>query len=153
MSSNPQSNALDVGQIKARQKAIWESGDFGQVAKYNIPAAEEFMGRLPLKLGMRLLDVACGTGNLAVIAARRGCVVSGMDIAANLIAQARERARTERLAIDYTEGDAEALRFPTVHFDAVVSMYGAMFAPRPEVVAGELFRVTKPGGLMAMANW
>jgi ubiquinone/menaquinone biosynthesis C-methylase UbiE len=139
--------------IKARQKAMWESGDFGQIARHITPAAEQFMEQLPLKPGMRVLDVACGTGNLAVIAARRGCVTSGVDIAANLIAQARERARMDALHIQFTEGDAEQLPYADGQFDAVVSMYGAMFAPRPELAASELFRVTRPGGFVAMANW
>src|SRR6266576_3095714 len=75
--------------VKAKQKATWESGDFGQIARSIENVAEEFMARLPLQPGSRLLDAACGTGNLAVLAARRGCVVSGIDIAGNLIAQAR----------------------------------------------------------------
>jgi ubiquinone/menaquinone biosynthesis C-methylase UbiE len=115
--------------------------------------AEEFMARLPLKPGMRVLDVACGSGNLAVISARKGCVTHGVDIATNLIAQARERAAAEDLTIEFIEGDVEALPYPDGEFDAVVSMFGAMFAPRPEAVAAELHRVTKPGGFVAMANW
>jgi len=143
----------DIQTIKTRQKATWESGDFGQVAKLIEPVAEDFMSRIELRPGMKVLDAACGTGNLAVIAARRGCVTSGLDIAANLIAQARERAQKESLAIDYIEGDAEAMPYPDASFDVVVSMYGVMFAPRPERVASELQRVVKPGGLIAMANW
>lgn len=146
-------NENELRSIKARQKSTWESGDFGQVAKYTAPSAQEFMARLPLKPGMKVLDVACGSGNLAVIAARQGCVVSGVDIAANLIAQARARAAAEGLKIEFVEGDAESLPYPEQAFDAVVSMYGAMFAPRPDVVAAELFRVTRPGGFVAMANW
>jgi SAM-dependent methyltransferase len=102
---------------------------------------------------MKVLDAACGTGNLAVIAARRGCITSGLDIASNLVAQARERAQKESLAIEFTEGDAEAMPYPDASFDAVVSMYGVMFAPRPERVVSELRRVVKPGGLIALANW
>jgi SAM-dependent methyltransferase len=139
--------------IKARQKATWESGDFGQIARIIVPMAEEFMSHLPLRRGLRVLDVACGTGNLAVIAARVGCITSGVDIASNLIAQARERANQENLSIDYTEGDAEALQYPDASFDLVVSMFGVMFAPRPDVIVRELLRVTKPGGLIALANW
>jgi SAM-dependent methyltransferase len=146
-------NISDLQIIKARQKATWESGDFGQVAKTIMPVAEEFMARLPLRPGMRVLDVACGSGNLAVVAARHGCSVMGVDIAANLIAQARERAAAERLNIEFREGDAEELPYADGEFDLVVSMFGAMFTPRPEVVASELLRVTKPGGLVAMANW
>jgi ubiquinone/menaquinone biosynthesis C-methylase UbiE len=144
---------LDIQNIKARQKATWESGDFGQVAKLIEPIAEQFMARIELRPGMKVLDAACGTGNLAVIAARRGCATSGLDIAANLVAQARERARKESLDIEYTEGDAEAMPYPDASFDAVVSMYGVMFAPRPERVVNELQRVVKPGGLIALANW
>ena len=144
---------LDLQTVKARQKATWESGDFGEVAKFTMPSAEEFMARLDLPPGTRVLDVACGTGNLAVLAARRGCRVSGLDIATNLLAQARERAQRESLAIDFTEGDAEAMPYDDASFDVVVSMYGIMFAPRPEWVVSELCRVTKPGGLIALANW
>jgi ubiquinone/menaquinone biosynthesis C-methylase UbiE len=148
-----QTSVPDIQTIKTRQKATWESGDFGQIAKCITPVAEQFMARIDLRPGMKVLDAACGTGNLAVIAARKGCVTSGLDIASNLIAQARERARHEGLNIEYTEGDAEAMPYPDASFDVVVSMYGVMFAPRPERVVNELQRVTKPGGLIAMANW
>src|SRR6266705_3400908 len=97
--------------VKARQKSTWESGDFGQIARTIENIAEEFMARQPLQPGSRVLDAACGTGNLAVIATRRGCVVSGVDIAGNLIAQARARAAAEGLPSDFKEGDVEALPF------------------------------------------
>jgi SAM-dependent methyltransferase len=139
--------------IKARQKATWESGDFGQVAKLITPIAEQFMARIELRPGMKVLDAACGTGNLAVIAARQGCLTSGLDIASNLISQARQRARQESLDIEFKEGDAEAMPYADASFDVVVSMYGVMFAPRPERIVNELQRVTKPGGLIALANW
>jgi len=103
--------------------------------------------------GKILLDAACGTGNLAVLAARRGAHVSGIDIASNLIAQARERAMSAGLRIDYAEGDAEAMPYADNQFDLVVTMFGVMFTPRPAVAAGEMRRVTRPGGRIAMANW
>lgn len=143
--------ALDT--IKARQKATWESGDFGQIAKCIEPAAAEFMGRLPLRPDLRVLDAACGNGNLAVHAARACCQTSGVDFASNLIAQARTRAEREGLSIDYSEGDVEDLPYADASFDIVVSMFGVMFAPRPERVVAELTRVTRPGGIIALANW
>jgi SAM-dependent methyltransferase len=100
-----------------------------------------------------VLDVACGTGNTAIPLARRGAVVIGVDIAANLLEQGRARAAAEDLIVTFDEGDAEALPYADASFDAVVTMFGAMFAPRPELVASELARVLKPGGLLAMANW
>jgi len=139
--------------IKAKQKATWESGDYGQIARSIESVAEEFMAHLPLRRGADVLDVACGTGNLAVIAARHGCEVSGVDMAANLIAQARTRAAEAKLNIDFQEGDAEALPFPDKQFDLAVSMFGVMFTPQPGVIADELRRVTKPGGHIALANW
>jgi SAM-dependent methyltransferase len=139
--------------IKARQKATWESGDFGRIAHSIEDAAGEFLAWQPLRPGLRVLDVACGTGNLAVVAARRGCSVSGIDIAGNLIGQARMRAAIEGLRIDYAEGDAEALPFDGPQFDLAVSMFGVMFTPQPEVAVAELHRVTVPGGRLALANW
>jgi len=139
--------------VKERMKATWESGDFGQIARSIENVAEEFMAQRPLKAGSCVLDAACGTGNLAMIAARHGCVVTGIDIASNLIHQARTRADAEGLNIVFEEGDVEALPYADEQFDLVVSMFGVMFAPRPEVTTDELRRVTKVGGQVAMANW
>lgn len=139
--------------VKAGQKATWESGDFGRIARTIENVAEEFMARLPRRPGAKVLDVACGTGNLAVIAARQGCVVSGIDIAGNLIAQARIRAAGEGLHIDFREGDAEALPFANGSFDTVLSMFGLMFTPQPDVATAELLRVTRRCGRIALANW
>lgn len=143
----------NLAAIKARQKETWESGDFGEIAHSIQNFAEQFMERLPLRRGMRVLDVACGTGNLALIAAKGGCEVSGIDIASNLIAQARVRAAKAGLDIAFAQGDAEALPFADDSFDLVVSMFGVMFTPQPAVATGELRRVTKPGGAVALANW
>lgn len=142
-----------IKQIKASMRATWMAGDFGVVAKTIASGGAAFIERLEIGPGMRVLDVACGTGNLAIPLARRGAVVTGVDIAPNLLAQARERAKAEGLEIAFDEGDAEALPYADARFDAVVTMFGAMFAPRPELVASELARVLKPGGLLAMANW
>lgn len=134
-------------------KAVWMAGDFGQIANFTAGEAQSFVTRLELKPGMRLLDVACGTGNTAIPAAKAGAIVTGADIATNLLEQARTRAASEKLDIRFEEGDAEELPYPDQAFDVVLTMFGAMFAPRPECVASELLRVSKPGGLVAMANW
>ena len=129
------------------------AGDFGQIAQYSAKGAEEFVNRLPISRGMRVLDVACGTGNLAIPAARRGAQVTGVDIAPNLVEQARQRAAAEGLPVTFEEGDAEELTHPDAQFDLVMSMFGAMFAPRPERISSELARVCRQGGTIAMANW
>lgn len=143
----------ELGALKARLKAMWMTGDFGEIAKHIEAGAEEFIGRLALGPGLRVLDVACGSGNLALPAARAGATVTGVDIATNLLEQARARAASEGLTIQFDEGDAESLPYADAAFDVVVSMFGAMFAPRPEVVAAELIRVCRPGGRIALANW
>ena len=144
---------VPLQKIKDSMRATWMAGDFGVVAKTIARGAEEFVARLALPKGARVLDVATGTGNLAIPLARSGAVVTGVDIAPNLLVQARERAAAEGLAVQFDEGDAEQMPYADGTFDDVVTMFGAMFAPRPEVVAAELARVLKPGGLLAMANW
>ncbi len=145
--------APTIDQIKANMRSTWMAGDFGVVAKTITGGADEFIASLNLPPGARVLDVACGTGNTAIPLARRGCIVTGVDIATNLLEQARARAAAEHLAITFDEGDAEALPYGDATFDAVTTMFGAMFAPRPELVASECARVLKPGGLLAMGNW
>jgi len=146
-------NAPDINMIKAQMKAVWMAGDFVQVARYTEPTAEAFIKRRNIKEGMRLLDAACGTGNAAIPAAKTGAYVTGVDIAPNLLEAARDRARREHLNIRFDEGDVEALAYADASFDLVVSMFGAIFAPRPARAAAELIRVCKPGGQIAMANW
>ena len=147
----PAQTALE--QLKQRMRGTWMAGDFGQIARYLEKGAEEFVDRLNILPGMRVLDVACGTGNLAIPAAGRGALVTGVDIAPNLVEQARQRAAAEGLDSTFDEGDAEQLPYPNAHFDVVMTMFGAMFAPRPERAASELARVCRRGGKVAMANW
>lgn len=143
----------DFAAIKKAMKAAWMAGDFGKIAELNTQRGEEFVERLNLKPGMRVLDVACGTGNQSLPAARTGADVTGLDHAPNLLVQAREAAAREGLKIRFIEGDAEELPFEAGEFDVVYSMFGAMFAPRPDRVVSEFLRVCKRGGLIAMANW
>jgi SAM-dependent methyltransferase len=149
----PDTAAPSIEHIKSAMRSTWMAGDFGVVAKTISGGAEAFIARLDITAGSRVLDVACGTGNTSLPLAKQGCIVTGVDIAPNLLVQARERAAAEGLSIQFDEGDAEALPYADASFDAVVTMFGAMFAPRPELVASELARVLKPGGLLAMANW
>jgi SAM-dependent methyltransferase len=151
MEGGQATNGLEA--LKTKLRATWIAGDFGEIAKSYATGAEEFVRGLNLRPGMRVLDVACGTGNLAVPAARLGAVVTGVDIAPNLLEQAREAANREGLAIQFDEGDAENLLYEDASFDAVATMFGAMFAPRPELTAAELKRVCHPSGFIAMANW
>lgn len=143
----------EMESLKTRLKATWTAGDFTQIARSYESGAADFISRLHLMPGLHVLDVACGTGNLAIPAARAGAVVSGLDIAANLLEQGRARAQAEGVAVQFDEGDAENLPYDDASFDAVVSMFGVMFAPRPEKAAAELLRVCRPGGLIALANW
>ncbi len=143
----------EMESLKTRLKSMWMAGDFGQIAKTIETGADEFIARLALKSGDRVLDVACGSGNLSMPAARAGATVTGVDIAPNLLEQARARAASEGLTIQFDEGDAESLPYADGAFDVVVSMFGAMFAPRPELVSSELARVCRSGGRIAMANW
>ena len=139
--------------IKAKNKDVWSAGDFGIIAKILEPEGIEFIKRLNIPKGAKVLDVACGTGTLAIPAAKGGADVTGLDIVADLIRQANERAASENLNMRFDVGDAEALPYNDNEFDYVVTMFGAMFAPRPDVVVNELLRVCKPGGTIAMANW
>jgi SAM-dependent methyltransferase len=146
-------DAPEIVALKQGMKSTWMAGDFGQIARINERSAEEFVSRLDLQPGMRVLDIACGTGNQSIPAARTGADVTGLDLAPNLLEQARERARNENLKITFVEGDAEQLPYEAAQFDVVLTMFGAMFAPRPERVAAELLRVCCPAGLIAMGNW
>jgi len=139
--------------LAARVRATWTSGDFGRIARGYELGAAQFITRLGLEAGERVLDVATGTGNLAIPAARTGALVTGVDIAPNLITQAKARAAAEGLPIRLDVGDAESLGYDDDEFDTAVSMFGAMFAARPERAASELLRVVRPGGRIAMANW
>ena len=139
-------STIVVDPLTERSRATWTSGDFGRIAAGYVHGAAEFIARLELGADDRVLDVACGTGNLTIPAARTGAKVTGVDIAPNLIAQAKSRAAAESLSIDFDVGNAEQLPYEKGRFDATVSMFGAMFAARPDRAAAELLRVTRSGG-------
>ena len=143
----------DINALKARLKATWMAGDFGHFATYMHAGEMDFYSALGIERGMRVLDVGCGSGPLSLRAAKEGAQVTGVDIATNLIEQGRAAAAKAGLKVDFQEGDAEALAFEDASFDRVFSLFGAMFAPRPELVAAELTRVCRPGGRVVMGNW
>ena len=142
-----------IATLKSHLRRIWNAGDYDRLSRYTRAEAEAFYRRLSVPAGSSLLDVGCGSGQVALIASRNGVDATGVDIAENLVDRARERARVEGLRARFFEADAEDLPFAAGTFDVVASVAGAMFAPRPRVAARELLRVCRPGGTVAMANW
>jgi SAM-dependent methyltransferase len=143
----------DLAAVKQRQQQAWASGDFAMVASRIVLVAEQLCDSADLHAGWRVLDVATGSGNAAIAAARHGCTAVGVDYVPTLLERGRVRAEAEGLDVELLEGDAEALPFPDASFDAVKSVFGSMFAPDHEQAAAELLRVCRPGGTIALANW
>jgi len=136
-------------------KALWEKGDFTKIAESMRDSGTALVAKLGITPGMKVLDLGCGDGTTALPEARLGADVLGVDIASNLVAAAKKRAQAESMSnCTFQEGDASDLRdLQDKSFDLVVSIFGAMFAPRPGDVAKEMVRVTKPGGKIVMGNW
>src|SRR5438094_3119807 len=142
----------EMSTLKTRLKTTWESGDYGVFAKYLEKGALEFFGRLNIPAGTRLLDVACGAGQLSLPAARKGIQVTGLDLAANLVQQTRAKAAVEGLRIEVDEGDAESLPYPDASLDFVMSLLGSMFASGRELVASESIGLSRPVDRLIMGN-
>src|SRR5215208_5066601 len=136
-------------------KALWEKGDFTRIAESMRESGEELVEKLGIPEGLQVLDLGCGDGTTAVPAAQLGANVLGVDIASNLVAAGNARAEALGLGnLNFQEGDASDLNgLQDESFDLVVSIFGAMFAPRPFDVAKEIVRVTRPGGRIVMGNW
>ena len=143
----------DLAAVKQRQQQTWASADYAAVAALIVPMAEGLAQNAGLRAGDRVLDVATGSGNAALAAARCGCEVTGVDYVPSLLERARARSAAEGLKIEFAEGDAEHLAFPDASFDAVLSCLGVMFTPDQERAAAELVRVCKPGGTIGLVNW
>jgi SAM-dependent methyltransferase len=147
--------ASDGADTTNPNKALWEKGDFTQIADTMRTSGSDLVGRIGVTAGLEVLDLGCGDGTTAIPAAQLGATVRGVDIAANLVAAGRRRAGQLGLAnCTFEEGDASNLvNVDDESFDLVVSIFGAMFAPRPFDTAAEMVRVTKPGGRIVMGNW
>jgi ubiquinone/menaquinone biosynthesis C-methylase UbiE len=146
--------AIDLDAVRKAQQRTWSEGDFAMVANLVMKPSDDLAEALEIIPDEHVLDVACGSGNAALAAARRswGNVV-GVDFVPALLERGRERAAAERLDVEFVEGDAAELPFADAEFDVVTSVFGAMFAPDQEKTAAELLRVCKPGGRIGMANW
>ena len=145
--------AVQLDEFKTRQRAMWDAGDYPAVSERIADVGETVVARAAIEPGMALLDVACGAGNAAFPAARAGARVTGIDLAPNMLAHGRAKAKAAGLDIEWVEGDAEALPFDDESFDRVVSTFGHMFAPRHQLTADAMMRVCRPGGRIVTATW
>jgi ubiquinone/menaquinone biosynthesis C-methylase UbiE len=146
-------DTIDLAAVKRGQQAMWASGDYGAVAAQIQIVAERLVDSVNPAAGSSVLDVAGGTGNAAIAAARSNCRVTCTDYAPELLERGRERASAERLEIEFEPADAEALPYADGAYDVVLSVFGAMFAPDQPRTAAELTRVCRPGGLIGLASW
>jgi SAM-dependent methyltransferase len=153
MTPTTEATKPDLNAVKQRQQQAWASGDFAVVASRIVLTAEQLCDTADLRAGWRVLDVATGSGNAAIAAARLGCTAVGVDYVPALLEQGRRRAAAEGLSVELLEGDAESLPFPDASFDAVTSVFGCMFAPDHAKAAAELLRVCRLGGTIALASW
>jgi ubiquinone/menaquinone biosynthesis C-methylase UbiE len=148
-----QSQVPSLSAIKDRQQKTWTSGDYARIGNTLVIMGELLCEAVDVHAGDKVLDVATGSGNTAISAARRFCDVTGIDYVPELIEQARKRAEVEGMSIAFDVGDAEDLPYPDASFDVVLSTLGVMFAPNQEKVAEELLRICRSGGKIGLANW
>jgi SAM-dependent methyltransferase len=144
---------VDLTTIKERQQKVWSSADYGKIGVTLLMIGELLCEAVDLRSGQKVLDVATGSGNTALSAARRFCETTGIDYVPDLIEQAKQRATAEGLDVTFEVGDAENLPYLDATFDVVLSTLGVMFTPDQEKAARELLRVCKPGGKIGLANW
>jgi len=146
--------SVQDSELKARHRALWASGDYpSMVDTFLLPLGPRLVDACGIGPGMRVLDVAAGTGNASLPAARRGAEVTASDLTPELLDAGRRRAEAEGLELDWVEADAEALPFEDASFDVVMSAIGAMFAPHHQAAADELVRVCRPGCTIGLLSW
>jgi ubiquinone/menaquinone biosynthesis C-methylase UbiE len=145
--------AVERDALTERSRRVWSAGDYDRIAAGFRDGAQAFVERLSLVPGQLVLDAAAGSGNLTIPAARTGAVVTGIDLVPSLLSAALHWAAREGLAIALDLGNVEELPYEGARFDVVMSMFGVMFAARPDQVVAELARVTRPGGRVVLANW
>ncbi len=143
----------DISELKDRARVLWGMGDYPKIAAILKPAAQSLLDACAISAGQEVVDVAAGDGNLAILAAEEGASVVACDIAPAQVALGKARSEQEGVSIEWLEADAEELPFEDGRFDCAASVFGAFLAPRPEVVASELFRVVKPGGTVGFTSW
>ena len=148
------SGAVTDPEVIARHRAMWATGDYpSMVETFLLPLGPRLVEMCEIGPGMRVLDVAAGTGNASIPAAKTGADVTASDLTPELLEAGRARAQAEGVELEWTEANAEQLQFEDASFDVVMSSIGAMFAPRHQAVADELVRVCRPGGTIGMLNW
>jgi SAM-dependent methyltransferase len=143
----------NVNELKRAHRRTWAAGDYSRVAELVQDPATRLVDAVGIEPGMDVLDVAAGTGNVAIPAAQRGARVTGLDLTPELFDVARERAASAGVEVEWIEADAEEMPFEDGRFDRVLSALGVMFTPRHEVMAAELARVTRPDGVIGVVNW
>jgi len=143
----------DFSDYKARVRDSWEEGDYRVIAESTLPAAQALLDACAISAGQEVLDVAAGNGNLALLAAREGAAVVASDLTPGMVAMGQARTDAEGYDVEWCVADVEALPFDDARFDCCASVFGAMFAPRPELAASEMFRVVRPGGTVGLVSW
>lgn len=144
---------MDLDALRERTRSAWSEGEYAQLAELTWQAAGPLVDACAVSAGQEVLDAAAGTGNAAVLAAREGARVVALDLTPAMVEQGRARTAEDGLDVEWLVGDVEELPFPDGSFECVLSVFGAMFAPRPERAAAEMFRVLRPGGTLGLASW
>ncbi|WP_111412013.1 class I SAM-dependent methyltransferase [Billgrantia lactosivorans] len=147
-----QKNDIDYQAVTARQKEVWATGDFHEIARQNVVMAEALCAAVDPHGGERVLDIACGSGTAALVSARRYCDVTGIDYVPSLVERAKRRAAADGFEVDFRVADAQTLPFGDASFDVILSVYGVQFAPDQEQAASEMLRVCRPGGRIGLAT-